>query len=430
MIKNRIAARVLSLFLLMGLYATVQAQDSLKVVAYNLLRYGADGIGGCTPTGVSARNPFFIPIMNALKPDIFGVNEIGPTDAANSPAANILLNILQPINPAYRRATVTFNSGQDVANAMFYNSDKVGLDYQAVVPQSLRNIDYYKFYYKGPGLAFGDTTFIEVVIAHFHSSANNTRLAQAQAIMGYLDAFGRPGNFIVMGDMNMDTYNATPFQAMVAHSNANTKMNDPINLTGTWSNNNNAKHAWSQSTRTSSNNDCGSGGGLDDRFDIILCSNSLMNSSDHIRYTPGSYWVPGNPFAPNRAVSTTVSSSMVPMSDHYPVMVTLEVDRLVAAQEPLPESDLVQVMGQPASGSLRLRVGGDGGLDGATTLQLVDLQGRILLNHTMGPVAAGTRIDLPLDGSDSYRIADGIYLLRLQSEGRIAVVKKVWVQGN
>lgn len=425
MMKNRIAAGALSLFLLIGLATPAMAQDSLKVMCYNLLRYGADGIGGCTPTGVSARNPFFSPIMSALQPDIFGVNEIGPTDAANSPAANILLNILQPINPAYRRATVTFNGGQDIANAMFYNSDKVGLDYQAVIPQSLRNIDYYKFYYKGPGLALGDTTFIEVAIAHFHASANNTRLAQAQAIMNYLDGQGRAGNFIVMGDMNLDTYNSTPFQAMVAHPNPDSKMNDPINLTGTWSNNNNARHAWTQSTRTSGGSDCGSGGGLDDRFDIILCSNALMNNTENMQYMPGSYWVPGNTSAPNRAVSNTVSSSMVAMSDHYPVMLTVEVDRLVAAQDPLPGADLLQVLGQPASGVLRLRLGGDAGLNGATELQLVDLQGRVLQQRVMGSVEAGTRVDLPLTG-----VANGIYLLRMQSEGRAAVLKKVLVQGN
>lgn len=423
--RNRIAASVLSLFLLMGVAGQIRAQDSLKVMCYNLLRYGADGIGGCTPTGVSARNPFFSPIMNATNPDIFGVNEIGPTDAANSPAANILLNILQPINPAYRRATVTFNNGQDIANAMFYNSDKVGLDHQAVIPQSLRNIDYYKFYYKGPGLALGDTTFIEVVVVHFHASANNTRLAQAQAIMNYFDALGRPGNFIVMGDLNLDTSNSSPFQAMVAHSNPNTKLNDPINLTGTWSNNNNARHAWTQSTRTSGSNDCGSGGGLDDRFDIILCSNSLMNNSDHLKYKPGSYWVPGNTSAPNRSVNNTVSSSMVAMSDHYPVMISLEVDRLTAAPGPLPGAELLQVLGLPASGTLQVRLGGDAGLNGLSELQLVDLQGRVLQRRVMESVAAGTRVYLPLDG-----IAGGIYLLRLKSEGRNPVVKKVLVQGR
>jgi endonuclease/exonuclease/phosphatase family metal-dependent hydrolase len=196
---------LLCLLLLCGA-ASGFAQDTIRVMTYNMLRYGAQGIG-CTPTGVTARNAWLTSIMGATLPDILGVNEVGPYSGPTSPANNLLINVLQPLNPAYRGTTVTFNGSQDVANAMFYNSDKFGLAVEEVIPEptlTLRDINYYKFYYKGPGLALGDTTFLEIVQVHLHSSDENTRQVQTEDIMNYLDGLGRSGNFIVQGDFNVD----------------------------------------------------------------------------------------------------------------------------------------------------------------------------------------------------------------------------------
>ena len=396
------------------------AQTNIKVVQYNLLRYGANGIGGCTPTGVTARNAWFSAIMNELTPDVFGVNEIGPFSGPTSPANNVLLNILKPINTDYAAATVTFSGNQDIANAFFYNSAKLGLKSQAVIPHSFRNIDYYKLYYKGPGLATGDTTFLEFVVVHLSADDAGIRASQTSTIMNYLDAFGRPANVIIMGDMNMDGSGATAYQNMVAHANTNTKVNDPINLNGTWSNNNNAKHAWSQSTRNSGSNDCGSGGGLDDRFDMILPSNSIMNNTDNIRYVPGSFRVVGNPNAPNPAVPSGVSAALVPMSDHHPVMLTLEVSRLVSTSEPMPGFEFL-LRGQPSDQSLEATLVVPAGLEGDWSITIRDLQGRELLQertHAEG----NHNISVP-----THQLKSGIYLLQLQAPDQSVVTRRISV---
>lgn len=425
MIKNS-GWKVLAigLFLLMGQGQLLRAQDSIRVMTYNLLFYGVPSFStSCTPVGVTARNVFFSPIINELRPDIFGVNEIAPTNAANSPAANILLNVLQPINPAYKRANVLFNASSNpaFANAMFYNSDKVELKNQALISHPFRPMDYYRFYYQGPGLAVGDTNWVEVILAHFSAGDAGVQVSQAQTALAYLDALGRPGNFIMMGDLNLSSSNSNAFQTMSTHSNADTKMNDPVNVTGNWSNNS-ASHVWSQSTRASSGSDCGVGGGLDDRFDLIACSNSLMNSNSLVHYNTGSYWVPGNPNAPNRVVSNSAASSMVALSDHYPVMMTLGVDRTVARETPVIEADALQIMGNPASGMLHLRVGTGGGLPEGGRLQLIDLQGRILIEKDLLPNQAGTQVDLAIE-----TLADGMYGLRLLQPGLVPVVKRVMV---
>ena len=416
--------KLLALLLLICVSSQIQAQENIRVMTYNLLFYGASGPGNCTPTGPTARNAWFSTIMDATQPDIFGVNELGPFNGVTAPAANILLNVLQPINSAYKRTNINFSGGQNITNGLFYNSDKVELAYQAVVPHTFRQMDYYKLYYKGPGLANGDTTFIEIILVHFSASTTSIQLSQAQTAMAYLDGLGHSGNFIIMGDMNLRTSNGGPFQAMISHSNSSTKMNDPINLTGNWTNNN-AKHAWSQSTRNSSGSDCGVGGGLDDRFDVIICSNNIMNNSGFVRYKPGTYHVVGNPHSPNPQYSQAVSFALTPMSDHHPVVLDLEIDRLVTTTNAFPEAFKLEVLGNPASGSLNLRLEAAGQSTAMAHISLLDLQGKAVLKHNFSLGNQAIHLSLPLDG-----IAAGLYLLRAETSSGATVTRKVIVQDN
>lgn len=414
----------MGLLLLLGLTQTLAAQDSVRVMTYNLLRYGAAGIN-CTPTGVTTRNTWIRGIMELAKPDIFGVNEIGPSSGPTSPSNNMLVNILQPINPAYRATTITYNSFQDVANMMYYNSDKIGLAQEAVIPEptlDLRDINYYKFYYKGPGLALGDTTFIEVVQVHLHASHEPSREAQTGAIMHFLDSLGRPGNFIVQGDFNLDGSTPQSFQNMVAHSNPDCKMNDLLGLTGNWHGNANCRPSMTQATDPNPNNPCGSGGALDDRFDHIIVSNDIFNNTADLRYIPGTYWVMGNPYAPNAPVGTTVESYIKLMSDHHPVIIDLEVSRAVANAEPRAVEDLMRLRMNPAEGSLRLRLALEAYQGHECAIELVSLNGQVV---KAWPIQAqATAQDLELDAAG---IPAGAYFLRLQADGAMRDVEKVLI---
>ncbi|MEM7035934.1 MAG: T9SS type A sorting domain-containing protein, partial [Bacteroidota bacterium] len=410
------------LILCISSWGSVHAQDTLRVMQYNILRYGTTGIN-CTPTGVTARNLWFTTIMEATMPDIFGVNEVGPSDGPTSPQNNILINILQPLNPDYRAATITFNGSQDIANQLYYNSAKIGLAKQATVTQSFRNIDYYKLYYKGPGLSSGDTTFVEVVLAHFAASNQTQAGNQAEAIMNYLGNQNRPGNFIVMGDFNQNSSNTGPMQEMLAHANLDIRMRDPINLSGTWSNNNSADHAWSQSTRNSGGSDCGSGGGLDDRFDLIMHSNAVLNNDDGISVAPNSYWVFGNPNAPNPSVSSTITNALIPMSDHYPVMLDLVVDRVVAQDPQVTAQVQMELRTHPVSEVLDLQIEVPGGRAGSYALELFDLRGQAVQQWL--PVLEAGVHTLRKDVS---ALAPGIYFLRLQAEGETPITKKLVVR--
>lgn len=415
---------MLCLLLLCGA-ASGFAQDTIRVMTYNMLRYGAQGIG-CTPTGVTARNAWLTSIMGATLPDILGVNEVGPYSGPTSPANNLLINVLQPLNPAYRGTTVTFNGSQDVANAMFYNSDKFGLAVEEVIPEptlTLRDINYYKFYYKGPGLALGDTTFLEIVQVHLHSSDENTRQVQTEDIMNYLDGLGRSGNFIVQGDFNVDGSTAGSFQNMVSHTNPNTKLNDVLNLVGNWHGNTNARRAMSQATSTNPA-PCGSGGALDDRFDHIIVSNALLNGTDDLQALASSYWVPGNPYAPNAGVTATVSANLKSSSDHFPVVLDFVVSAAVATPDPMAYHNPIQLRGNPSNGTIELTLDLQGDLAQTYALQLSSLSGQLLQTWAVDARSGQQAIQL-----DAAGIAAGAYLLQLHADGAPVATAKVLLTG-
>lgn len=404
------------------LFPQLKAQDTLRVMSYNLLRYGALGVGGCSPTPVTQRNTWFTNILNATQPDIFGVNEIGPYMTAFSPANNISQNILPNVvgkGPFYEATQIQYDGNQDICNMMWFNSSKLGLSTQDLITVNggYRPLDYYKFYYKGQD-PNADSTFVHVILCHLMATNASGRSAQTDAAMDYLDndVGGAADNYIIMGDLNMDTPNAGAFQNMTTHSNFNIRMRDPLNISSNWSNNNAYDYSWTQSTRTSAYS-CGSGGGLDDRFDIILCSNSLLNGTDGIQYIPGSYWVPGNPHSPNPQVSSTVRNNMVGMSDHYPVVMDLEVSRAVALD--VPKADFVAWAPSPFTGSPKVMLDLAGGQQGIYTFRLLDVQGREVAEHRAELGTGRHAIAL-----ETTELQDGVYFLHIGRSGSVPISLK------
>ncbi|HEX2898331.1 MAG TPA: hypothetical protein VHS96_01305, partial [Bacteroidia bacterium] len=224
------------------------------------------------------------------------------------------------------------------------------------------------------------------------------------------------------GDFNLDGSTPQSFQNMVAHSNPDCKMNDLLGLTGNWHGNANCRPSMTQATDPNPNNPCGSGGALDDRFDHIIVSNDIFNNTADLRYIPGTYWVMGNPYAPNAPVGTTVESYIKLMSDHHPVIIDLEVSRAVANAEPRAVEDLMRLRMNPAEGSLRLRLALEAYQGHECAIDLVSLNGQVV---KAWPIQAqATAQDLELDAAG---IPAGAYFLRLQADGAMRDVEKVLV---
>lgn len=390
-------------------FCTLRAQENIRVMTYNILRYGAQGIGGCTPTPIPQRDSWFRDILTEVSPDIFGVNEIGPSDGAFSPMGNISQNILPNVpgkGPFYQATKILFNSQQDICNMMWYNTQKVGLSTQYLIPVagSARPLDYYKFYYN-TGENIVDSTFLHVVLVHFMASNTNQQNAQAAAIMDYFTSIGLSptDDYMVTGDMNLSSSNSGPFQTLV--NNGPLSLNDPLGISGNWTSNA-YNYCWSQSTRTSSYA-CGSGGGLDDRFDVTIISDGLQSTAGNdISYKPGSYWVVGNPYSPNPSASS-ISTDLVGLSDHYPVVVDLEVSQAVGLAGSV-DGNLQLFLANPVQGLLKGSLVVPGGFEGDYSFRLVGLDGRVAWERSVQGIAGEYALEFDLDP-----VSAGVYLFQV-----------------
>lgn len=310
----------------------VSAQDeTLSIVSYNLLNY-PDGRDDCgANTVVPNRADTLKKITDYLQPDIFVACEV-QTQAGVDAILNNALNA----NGNTNYIAATFNGNGYLHNAMFYNTNKLTLKSQHVVVSSPRDIDHYVLYVNDPNLGvFFDTTFIEVYMMHLKAGNSNSsealRDAQTQILMNYMANRPTDRNVFFCGDMNVYSSNDDGYKNMTTGSFA---MKDPINTPGNWNNSSTYAAIHTQSTRTSENLDCGSKGGLDDRFDQILVSQNVLNNSDNVQYQSGSYRAVGNDGNHFNSSLITGTNNMYPssvvralyyMSDHLPVELKVDV---------------------------------------------------------------------------------------------------------
>ena len=319
--------RLLIIFLL-GISSSFAQTDTLTIVSYNLLNF-PDGRDDCgTNTVVPNRSDTLRKILAYEKPDIFVACEI-QTEAGADSVLTRSLNVYGASN--YASAAYHDNStGGDLQNQLFYNTDKLILKSQDYIVTGIRDIDHYILYANDPNLGvYYDTTFIEVYMCHLKagsgSSEQSTRAQQTQLLMDFIATRPTDRHHIVCGDLNVYTSNEQGYSQLVSGPFG---LVDPINSPGSWNNNGSFSSIHTQSTRTSLNLDCGSKGGLDDRFDQILISQNMISGEDSIKYLNNSYKTlgnDGNHFNSNLISGTNTSypdslvNALYYMSDHLPV---------------------------------------------------------------------------------------------------------------
>jgi exonuclease III len=231
-----------------------------------------------------------------------------------------LTNVLIPINSNYMVGT--FLDGPDTDNAIFFKSSLFTFFSNTVIPTTLRDINEFKLVYT----ATGDT--LRIYSVHLKASTGSTneqqRLAEVTLLRNVTDALPLNKNYIVCGDFNIYGSTEQAYQKLLNQSTTGYFI-DLFNLTGTWNNSAYAQYH-TQSPRARAF-DGGSTGGMDDRFDMILMSPSIINSGG-ITYVPGSFISYGNDglhfndsinAPPNLAVGQTIADAIHYASDHIPV---------------------------------------------------------------------------------------------------------------
>lgn len=321
----------LAVILMAGSTSLYSQDETLSIVSYNLLNF-PDGRNDCSGNiVVENRADTLKKIVDFLQPDILGVCEI-----QNVSGVNQILNQSFNIHPENNYLAAPFIQTSDLNNALFYNADKLTFKEHLVVNSNPRKIDHYILYVNDPTLdVYYDTTFIEVFMVHFKAgqSANDksVRAVQTESLMQYIATRPSDRNIFVGGDMNVYTSNELAYQHLISGS---ASLKDPINSPGNWHSNSSFSAIHTQSTRRNEYYDCGSTGGLDDRFDQILVSNSVMTGTESVQFQEGSYRSVGNDGQHYDVSLITGANSMYPedlvralyfMSDHLPVELKVDI---------------------------------------------------------------------------------------------------------
>ena len=324
----------LSLLLSSGMLAQVP----IRVMHYNLLMFG-----DCDGVTTSQKYQWLGTILEHVQPDIFTINELIPQTA--------YLNGIKALSFDYTTDMAFFpltnQANSNIVNGLFYNQTRFqpAAPQSTVIPNSLRDINAYRLIYL-PSILGGstDTLFLTCVVAHFKAGEGNseeqTRLGAANAIMTYLGRLPEEELVLVMGDFNLYSHLEPAFQAMVNNSNPAIRLVDVSGKANGW---NGSPHAriHTQSPRISSS-DCGSGGGMDDRFDFVLANQRLIASDSRIRIDSASYQALGNnglsfdgelSCTGNTTVPFSVCLALKQMSDHLPVVVNLQADATLGLEQ-------------------------------------------------------------------------------------------------
>lgn len=317
----------------------INAQDTLILMHYNLLNYGVS-TSYCTPTNneISAKEAACRTIFDHAAPDILTVNEINPNAVYHKRFTDSTLNVLYPDAYAYKAGTNV--SGDIHSNGIFYRVSKLALSRHFSIPTATRDFDLYTLYYLDPQLSLTqDTAFITLAVCHLKAGTTGAdateRNTMALLLMGHLDTANISGPVLFSGDMNLKNSGEAAWATLTNFSNPAVRFQDPIASPGTWNNNASFAGIHTQSTQTTTSG-CASGGGMDDRFDIIFANASAMTGADHYQVISSSYKALGNDgqhfnsfisSGVNTAVPQAVAEALHFASDHLPVVVKLKVDQ-------------------------------------------------------------------------------------------------------
>ncbi|NOQ71231.1 MAG: hypothetical protein GQ574_04485 [Crocinitomix sp.] len=305
-------------FCLMG--ATF-AQDTIRVMYYNLLNFPDD-----SPERIEDLRQ----IMGYAQPDILVVCEL-----QSSEGADLILNEALNVWGEDKFEAAEYVDGPYTDNMLFYNSDLLGFIGQEEIPTDLRDINEYQLYYKNPGLgASSDTIYLNLYGVHLKAGSGffNRRKEQAIVLKYYLNTLSNAENIFVGGDFNF--YSGNESGCLAIRETGDVDLFDPISSIGDWNNNGAYANIHTQSTRTAPLAD-GAGGGMDDRFDLIFTTADVLDNTNGINMIEGSYQALGqdgdrfnsainSPYNPS--VPDSVSSALYFMSDHLPVLLDLKTD--------------------------------------------------------------------------------------------------------
>ena len=392
-------AALMPVFLLLVLPANAQ---NVKLACWNILNY--PNLSGPT-ADTTSRHPAYRTVLQYIDPDILVTEE----NTSTTSDTWFLDGVLNATAATYSKGT--FINGYDTDNAIFFKTAKFSFVSNTAIQTDVRDINEFILVHT----ATGDT--LRIYAVHLKASAGSPNDAQraleVDSLRRVTNSLPNGKNFIVCGDFNIyGSYESAYQKLLLDNPTDDGNFIDPLTLTGTW-NQPGFSIYHTQSTRTSSFGG-GAGGGLNDRFDMILFSTAVMQGTAGVTYVPGSTIPEGNDgnhynqsinVLPNTAAPVQVVSALYNASDHLPVTALLQFSSPSGVQEP-GHSLRITAFPNPSHGTLQIR--GNQPLHPAR-LVVTDLAGRILSAQDLSPGHAEVQIDL-------NAFAPGLYFLKITGE--------------
>jgi hypothetical protein len=340
----------------------------------------------------------------------------------NEATADRIKTLLNGIGYATFGRDVLLNNGfSSLVNTLYYNTNKVVLKRHTAINSPTRVIDHYKLYYKAADLATNpDTAFLNILICHLkagNTPADSTdRRYMADAVVNYLTSTKAKGPYIIQGDFNTYTSTEPAFTRLTTRNTYGpVRFFDPINALGYWNNNGAFARHHTQSTSISGNG-CLSGGGLDDRFDMILANQYLLKDSNGVKIVPNSYVNVGNngnlfnrgiDDASNTAWPRGLLTALANMSDHLPITIKIAVNRpVITALARSEKHSVASLFYNKDQQVLSLNFNNE--TNAKVMVSIVDLNGRQLTSAEA--TIEGNSISL-----HHIRLERGVYLVRIKN---------------
>jgi hypothetical protein len=244
------------------------------IMTYNLLNYpGSTG---------AIRNPYFITVLSN-EPDIIVAQELLSQSSVNEFVANVLMQVSTDYDAGL------FVDGNDTDNAIFFKTSLFTFIANNPIHTALRDINEFVLMHN----ATGDT--IRIYTLHLKASQGSEneskRAAEVDSLRKVTDALHPDANFIIAGDFNIYRSTEPAYQNLLNQTNSGYVL-DPIESPGDWHNNISFAPIHTQSPRTRQFQG-GANGGMDDRFDMILISQSILDDGG-VSYEIGTYTPYGN----------------------------------------------------------------------------------------------------------------------------------------
>ncbi len=323
------------LFLAFIVWASGFSQETINAMAYNLFYY---------PSAPPANRDLILrDILDQYQPDLFMVCEL-----ENETGANMILNTsLSNQSATFDKAIFypdSSSSSGSLHNMVFFNTEKLVLINQQVLPSNYRDVSQYTFRLNTLEQDV-NPIHLEVFVAHLKSSTGTAnqqaRLGMVEVFTNALGTITNPNTYVLFaGDFNIYTASEPAYQKIISLDNAIT-MVDPINSVGSWHDNANFQYTHTQSTRVSNTGfgggqTSGASGGMDDRFDFIMMSQNFNTSADfyYVEDTYKAYGNNGNCLnnsvnSPDCAgeYSLQLRDNLYWMSDHLPVVMQFETNQ-------------------------------------------------------------------------------------------------------